>query len=187
MKEKNRLSEWKLTRYFLNELSDERVFFVVDSLTNLITEASARNFQKWPILDQWFWSTYYVGPSWQAEVNWMKNWLSNRLDWLDSNIPGYFSGEIIDPGFLQGELVQVGPNPFNNKLRFYIKSGFKYPATLNIYSSSGILVTSEVVQLDSGMNLHDYESAAMLGQGVYFYQLLKNDEVLFSGKIVKVY
>ncbi|NQU86113.1 MAG: CotH kinase family protein, partial [Mariniphaga sp.] len=170
-----------------NELSHEWVFFVVDSLVNLISTASGRNFQRWNILGQFVWPNYYVGSSWQAEVNWMKSWLSTRLGWLDTNFPLYFTGERIDPGFLQGELVQVGPNPFKNKLKFYIKSGFEYEATLNIYSSSGVMVDSRSIQLNSGMNFYDYENAAFLAQGVYFYQLVKNDEVLTSGKIVKVY
>ncbi|MBN2775576.1 MAG: CotH kinase family protein [Prolixibacteraceae bacterium] len=182
----NRIIErWQELRE--NVLSNERVFYVVDSLTSLIAAASGRNFQKWNILGQYVWPNYYIGPSWQAEVNWMKNWLSTRLDWLDGNIISYFSGENPDPGFFTGNIVEIGPNPFTDKLKFYINSGFKYTAELNIYSGTGTKVISLQIPLDSGLNTYDFNQSSKLSQGVYYYQLIKDDEVIASGKMVKTF
>ena len=53
-----------------------------------LEEAQIRNFNKWNILGQYVWPNPYPIPSsWQGEVQELKNWLSNRLAWLDNNIP----------------------------------------------------------------------------------------------------
>ena len=37
-----------------------------------IGEAQVRNFQKWTVQGQELWPNWYVGQTWQAEVDWMK-------------------------------------------------------------------------------------------------------------------
>ncbi len=68
-----------------------------------LQEAQARNFQRWQILGTYVWPNYYVGPTWKAEVDWMSNWLQQRVAWIDSNwtAPPIFSnyGGEIEPGF----------------------------------------------------------------------------------------
>lgn len=178
------VDRWKTLRE--NELSDIRINFVVDSLVALISEAKDRNFQKWNVINLWVWPNYYVGPTYYSEVTWMKNWIDGRLAWLDTNIPITFGVQVIDDDYLKGELVEVGPNPFNNQLKFYIKSGFKYPITLEIFNSSGTLVTAETVGLDRGLNIYEYPYAATLRAGFYYYRVLKGEKVLGTGKIAKM-
>ena len=43
-----------------------------------------RNFQRWPILGQSVNPNFYVGESYAEEVNWMKNWIQERIAWIDS-------------------------------------------------------------------------------------------------------
>ena len=42
-----------------------------------------RNFARWDILDQHVWPNYIVGGSYEVEIDWMKTWLGERLDWMD--------------------------------------------------------------------------------------------------------
>jgi hypothetical protein len=48
--------------------------------------AYARNFVRWPILNTSVWVNSYVGATVQDEKEYMKNWLTSRLLWMDANI-----------------------------------------------------------------------------------------------------
>jgi hypothetical protein len=169
------------------ELSTDRIFYVIDSLTTLVSDARIRNFQKWNVINQWVWPNYYVGSAYAAEVDWLKNWVINRLQWLDYTFTNSFVGDTTDTTVLfYGEKVEVGPNPFNNKLTFFITSEFKFPITINFYSGTGVLVSSETVNLERGPNEYDYPFVSKLIPGIYYYKIENADRILQKGKIVKV-
>ncbi|MBK7632863.1 MAG: hypothetical protein IPJ13_00235 [Saprospiraceae bacterium] len=44
-----------------NQLSNDRINFVIDSLSNMLGQAQVRNFQQWPVLGQYVWPNYYIG------------------------------------------------------------------------------------------------------------------------------
>ncbi len=72
-----------------NEISDAHITAVIDSILMLTHDAKDRNYQRWPILGQYVWPNY----NWQYntyadEVAYFKNFLFNRIDWMDSHIPG---------------------------------------------------------------------------------------------------
>ena len=80
-------SRWQELRQ--NELSDKLIFGKIDLLISELetSDAIKRNFERWPILGQWIWPNSYVGTTYESEINYLKNWLSQRLTWMDSNIP----------------------------------------------------------------------------------------------------
>jgi len=68
-------------------LSKAHIFGVIDSMATVLQEAQGRNFKYWPILGQYVWPN--PGPlptTYAGEVNKMKNWLTNRFQWLDFTI-----------------------------------------------------------------------------------------------------
>ncbi len=67
-----------------NEFSNAKLVGDIEAYTDELQEAQARNFQRWQILGTYVWPNYYVGPTWQSEVNFMTNWLTQRLAWIDS-------------------------------------------------------------------------------------------------------
>ena len=58
-----------------------------DTLNNL--ENAERNFQRWPILGEWVWPNQFVGSTYEEEVNYLKDWLNQRLNWMDAQISQY--------------------------------------------------------------------------------------------------
>ena len=86
-----------------NILASSRVLARVDELAASLDEAQVRNFQRWPVLGVWIWPNWYVGESYQDEVNWMKAWIEGRLAWIDSQFlaaPMFSqSGGLIASGF----------------------------------------------------------------------------------------
>ena len=79
-------------------LSTDSIFATIDSMAAVVQEAQARNFQLWPILGIYVWPN--PGPlpdTYAGEVQKMKNWISDRLDWLDFTFNGFQPS--LDAGF----------------------------------------------------------------------------------------
>jgi hypothetical protein len=74
---------------YLRERSfhQDSIFSFIDSVSLYLNDAQQRNFQRWDILGTYVWPNYYVGNTYQAELTFFKNWISERLTWMDNNIP----------------------------------------------------------------------------------------------------
>jgi hypothetical protein len=67
-------------------LNKDRIFAKIDSLVTYLNESQIRNFQRWPILNQYVWPNYYIGNSYANEITYLKNWINGRLLWMNSAI-----------------------------------------------------------------------------------------------------
>ncbi|HEY0549850.1 MAG TPA: CotH kinase family protein, partial [Verrucomicrobiae bacterium] len=70
-----------------NSFPPEKVLSRVDAIRTQLQESQERNYRKWPILGRSIKPNYYVGPSFDAEVNWMKLWIKDRIAWIDRQYP----------------------------------------------------------------------------------------------------
>ncbi|MEL6821291.1 MAG: CotH kinase family protein [Calditrichota bacterium] len=73
------------------ELSDS--FMHLDSLHNwidanaaLLNESQQRNFQQWPILSQYVWPNAFIGGSYPAELGYLKDFITSRLNWMSTTL-----------------------------------------------------------------------------------------------------
>jgi hypothetical protein len=64
-------------------LSDENIDEMISALVDKIGDAQDRNFERWPILNEYIWPNYYIGAIYQNEVNYLKNWIHERAEWMD--------------------------------------------------------------------------------------------------------
>lgn len=73
-----------------NTLSKSNIYSVVDVQIAVLKNSGARdrNFQKWPILGVQvpFNNPDHVGQTYEDEINFMKDWIDQRLTWLDDKI-----------------------------------------------------------------------------------------------------
>ncbi len=76
-------------------LSQDSIFNFIDSIAIYLHDAQERNFQRWNILGDYIWPNYYVGNTYQDEVYFLKNWIADRLIWMDDNIPSCSSNRQI--------------------------------------------------------------------------------------------
>ena len=67
-----------------NKFSKERVNFIIDSLTTLLSEAAPRNFERWNVIGTYVWPNYFIGESYQAEIEYLKNWVLERWNWFNN-------------------------------------------------------------------------------------------------------
>ena len=57
-------------------------------MANVLDPAADRNYDRWPILSRYVWPNFFIGATYREEINYMKEWMAGRLEWMDANIPG---------------------------------------------------------------------------------------------------
>ncbi len=73
----------------LDILSDEYLLEKINTYSDELEFAQKRNFTRWPILDQQVWPNPVVTGTYEEEVEYLSDFLMNRLEWLDQNLPGF--------------------------------------------------------------------------------------------------
>ena len=75
-------------QYRLNNVRSDRIMATVDSIANLLTSHGAvdRNSQAWPRWNVHLWPNYYVSKSYNEELQYIKNWINNRITWMDGEL-----------------------------------------------------------------------------------------------------
>jgi hypothetical protein len=67
-----------------NVLSTSNVLALIDRFAAEIAEAQKLNYQRWPTLGKKVGPVFFVGQTWEEEVQWFKDWMAGRLAWIDS-------------------------------------------------------------------------------------------------------
>tara|TARA_B100000575_G_scaffold288375_1_gene288301 strand:- start:13435 stop:14814 length:1380 start_codon:yes stop_codon:yes gene_type:complete len=75
----------------LNQLSNTSIFNMINHYNEYLNsnKSISRNFNKWPILGQYIWPNYFVGESHESEIDFIKQWITNRLLWMDGKINNF--------------------------------------------------------------------------------------------------
>lgn len=71
-----------------NVLNTGKLMAQIDSFALLIDEGQERNFETWQIHGMYVWPNPYYGASFQEDIDYFKQWITNRLGWIDANLPG---------------------------------------------------------------------------------------------------
>jgi hypothetical protein len=69
-------------------LSDNNILKTIDSVALVLNESQQRNFNQWDILGVYVWPNQYVGATYADEINFLKKWIMDRVNWVDANLPG---------------------------------------------------------------------------------------------------
>ena len=160
-----------------NVLSVQSVYHYIDSLTTLINEARVRNFEKWPVIGVQLWPNYFVGQTYEQEINYLKSWISNRFTWLDENMIGEPTNVTEQNSYTPNDfsILQNFPNPFNSTTTIRFSVPIETFVTVKIYDILGNLVNVPIEEtMKAGnyficLNLKDYSS------GIYIYKLNAQD------------
>ena len=85
----------------------------VDQLADLLQEAQERNFDKWDILGKAINPNWFVGDSYEEEIEWMKGWITNRLAWIENQF-------VAAPTMVRGtgQSVQLRPGVSDARIYF---------------------------------------------------------------------
>jgi hypothetical protein len=64
-------------------LNTDSLAAFIDATVDTLDEAQARNYRLYPILESQVWPNYYVWPTFEEEVEFLKEWVQNRIAWID--------------------------------------------------------------------------------------------------------
>lgn len=181
-----------------NSLTTNKIISYVDSLVTLLDEAKTRNFERWPVLGQYVWPNPFVGNTYQEEIDYLKNWIVNRITWLDQNMIGEPTN--VDETNNQTPndflLEQNYPNPFNptTKIKYTIPNvtlSGALPTGRPVEGSRVQVKIYDVLGKEVATLVNEYKEAGNyeiefnvaqgslpeITSGVYFYQLRAGDYV----------
>jgi len=127
---------WKELRR--DKLSDARVHFVIDSIATMLKKPQGRNFQQWPVLGQYVWPNFFVGQSYDQEISWLKNWMNQRLVFLDKE------WEVREDSIFipKEQAFAVTPNPAETEVTVTFRDKIPETATFFIVDLNGRLAVT---------------------------------------------
>ena len=109
-----------------NGLTTENMLAYIDAQAQLLNQSQRLNFLRWPIMNQYVHQNPVVWGSYSAEVDNVKNYISNRITWMDKKL-GYVYNDISTP---------TETNPSEQPVKvlqdgklYIIRSGQKYSIT----------------------------------------------------------
>lgn len=150
--------------------SENHIMSMIDSATTYIEDAQVRNFQRWPILDQYVWPNAYIGGSYTNEIDYLKNWITDRLAWMDEQAGLAIGSERVPESY---RLYSVYPNPFNSSttISFDIPAGTENNVTLDIFNINGKKVKT-LINKNFSVGTHTIKwEPQNVSSGLYFIQL----------------
>ncbi|MBN1924258.1 MAG: CotH kinase family protein [Prolixibacteraceae bacterium] len=174
-------------------LSNETIFGYMDELLEQVKEVQERNYEIWPIIDKELFGPGYYVDSYENEIAYMRNWIEERLAWVDNNINDiHYEMEYVGNDLLTKKegfvLLQVFPNPFIDNLKFRLYVEKECDARIDFYNLQGQLQYSEEMNLVSGSSeiICNGSELESLKSGMYFAMIFCNDNLLESIKLLKV-
>jgi hypothetical protein len=80
---------WQILRS--NILSNSSITVKIDSYLEYLNDNKVinQNFYRWSILGQYVWPNYFVGATHESEIDYLKYWISLRLNWMDGQINNF--------------------------------------------------------------------------------------------------
>lgn len=164
-----------------DQFKTDKVTGVIDSLTGILNQSAPRNWQRWPVLNEWVWPNVFCCGTYQQHVNYLSNWLVNRLEWMDGKMISLNTGDYFPSKYFK---TRVFPNPSDDELNFkcYVRRG-DY-VTFRIYDAAGRLLQNLEAPTPplNGENTFNWKHT--LGTGFYFYTISVNGRVESDGKFV---
>lgn len=161
-------------------LNTDTVLNYIDSMVVLLGDATTRNFEKWNVIGQDIWPNAYVGQTYDEEIVYLKNWVTQRFNWIDANMIGSAANCITSSHEPLANKSKIYPNPFRDYLTF--ETSTKQSIQIQLYNVLGQNI--ETIRLD-GIDSYYKMNTNHLPSGMYFYSIFEKNELISSGKVLK--
>lgn len=155
--------------------SNENLNATIDSLVNEMGDAPARNFDRWPVIGEPVWPNIFVGNTYGEEVDYLKNWLIDRVTWMDGAMPALTPvREVARP-----EELRIVPNPTNGDFQL-AGSLANHLAEIHLYNVMGQRLKTYATPVGG-----DYLSLKAYPAGMYVLQARDRSGRLLSLRVLK--
>lgn len=141
----------------------------IDAQVSLLQDAAPRNFDKWNILGTYVWPNAFVGNTYAQEIDYMKSWLADRINWIDAHLQDVTLPPKPTLPFFSFVSTAIFPNPIQSRGEFTLTVGSTQYIRVDIYDVLGRRISqvfddllmaneSEIITFDT----------SNLASGVYF-------------------
>jgi hypothetical protein len=167
-----------------NELQTSRILTYIDSVASVLNvEAQQRNFQRWPVLNRYVWPNYFVGPTFDSEISWLKGWVTQRLQWMDIQMPKPVTS--VKDQFSNDGIIQVYPNPASSEMHVWYSIKSPGVVAIEITDMFGRRLMNQQENRELAGEYQATLDVSQLPNGFYFYHVEISGQVSATGKFVK--
>jgi hypothetical protein len=155
----------------------------IDSIYTLLNhEAAPRNFQAWKVLGEYVWPNQYVGDTFEEEIQYLKSWISQRMAWMDVNIPATVTDT--EPE-IQDFSLTFYPHPIGNTIQFEYEMRKPGKIDIQVVDITGRSVAAFSKVHPSTGKYHESIDARALAQGIHLVKVQINGGEVMVQKLVK--
>jgi hypothetical protein len=171
-------------------LSNDSINKYIDNMVDTYAADIDINYRVWPIIQYGFNNniSMYEGKTYPEEIQKLKNWFSERTNWIDANIDNlYYPVVGINETFADNSYAYFYPNPFINDLNLTLKiekSGF---IRYEIFDIAGRKCAESIQGFsEAGTNDLKIDIPGNMHAGIYLIVVYQNNLPIVSQKLIKI-
>ncbi len=153
----------------------------IDSTVLILDEPQQRNFAKWPILDKYIWPNNYVGGSYENEIIYLKNWIRDRLAWMDAKIEAMVVITGIEDNAYHPGNITVFPNPGNGRFSIIFKAMPSSDINVRLFNTQGKMIVDRNYTPAAEITIVSNEK---LKSGLYLLKISGGTGINYQEKII---
>lgn len=162
-------------------LSFQNLFSYIDNTANYLNDAQERHFEKWcnlgistgtPELDN-------DPNTFAGQILKFKNWITTRINWLDSNLPGSATNCNLGNNTFDTNSVSIFPNPAKEIVTINLTNDNILSIELIDFTGKKVLI--QEMNIETKTNTLDISS---LANGIYFIKIKSDKNAVLSKKIM---
>ncbi len=166
-------------------LSSDHLHGIIDSTLMVMGESVNNNFRRWPILGTWVWPNHYVGETYSDEEWFLRNWIDERLEWLDARWGGqcWTLSDESEQTIPLPDATRIYPNPSDLSATFVDLNGFvETELNFSIYDMNGRVVHRGLARYSGSEFTYALPDLSYLGNGIYTLEIGSSakERVLFK-------
>lgn len=171
-------SRWRDLRK--GAFNTDSVMLYIDNTIEYLGEAVDRNFQKWQILGTYVWPNYFVGDTYEEEVDYLKGWMTDRMQWIDENI-----SNTADPDDENSKnRFIIYPNPVNDKMNLWFYIDVNKEIRIEMYDLLGRKMSDEsVTPGNAGYQEYTF-STGNLRSGYYILRVIQDNKLIGRSNVL---
>lgn len=175
--------------YRQHAFKTENLLGVIDSIAQMLAIPQQREFDQWNVLGQNIWretTGYELRTTYQKEIDYLKQFLSRRWDWMDQELAKYQNPNPVSISTLNLEEkeILVYPNPAKDYFWVDFKAKVNHPFTISIFNLTGRLIQTNSY-INDGSNRFRMDLNDLNQSGMYIYKIQVGEKELFVGKFMK--
>lgn len=157
---------------------------IVDKNAMLLNDAQARNYTRFPTLSTYVWPNYYLAGTYANEINYTKNWIKGRLQWMDGQINAIVDlFQDLESVTVYEFQMQMYPNPSLGKVNLRYILTEAQEVTVRFYDLQGNLVRELVETGSLGVNQSEIQFNSSY-PSVLIYSVTVEDSIVQNGKLI---